>query len=304
MCGFWSLTLARGNKIKELEAIFVEIIYEKKKNLVIGCVYKHPKICIDNFNCDFLYPLLDKINKEKKSLMLMGDFNINLLNANNDKSVSNFLDIFGSFSLLPQIIFPTRVTNSSKTLIDNIFFDSSNSKTCSGNLTWNISDHYPQFLMIKNIYPNKKIKHNIHQRNWNKFDQTEFVLDFLNINWYSTLELGQKNVDVSFQNFYNEINNLTNKHAPLHKLTRKQVNTLTKPWITKGIQIAIHKRNKLQKLFKNTKYPTLKKSYEFEFKKYRNMIVSLTRKSKKNHFSSYFQNNIYNLKKYGKVLIQ
>ena len=277
-------------KIKELEAIFVEIIYEKKKNLVIGCVYKHPKMCIDNFNCDFLYPLLDKINKEKKSLMLMGDFNTNLLNANNDKSVYNFLDIFGSFSLLPQIIFPTRVTNSSKTLIDNIFFDSSNSKTCSGNLTWNISDHYPQFLMIKNIYPNKKIKHNIHQRNWNKFDQTEFVLDFLNINWYSTLELDQKNVDVSFQNFYNEINNLTNKHAPLHKLTRKQVNTLTKPWITKGIQIAIHKINKLQKLFKNTK------SYEFEFKKYRNMIVSLTRKSKKNHFSSYFQNNIYNLK--------
>ena len=54
-------------KIKELEAIFVEIIYEKKKNLVIGCVYKHPKMCIDNFNCDFVYPLLDKINKEKKS---------------------------------------------------------------------------------------------------------------------------------------------------------------------------------------------------------------------------------------------
>ena len=174
----------------------------------------------------------------------MGD--INLLNANNDKSVSNFLDIFGSFSMLPQIIFPTRVTKFSKTLIDNIFFDSSNSKTFSGNLR-NISDHYPQFLMIKNIYPNKKIKHNIHQRNL--FDQTEFVLDFLNINWYPTLELDFKNVDISFQKFYNKINNLTNKHAPLHKLTCKQVSTLTKPWITKGIQIAIHKRNKLQKLF-------------------------------------------------------
>ena len=86
----------------------------------------------------------------------MGDFNINLLNANNDKSVSNFLDIFGSFSLLPQIIFPTRVTNSSETLIDNIFFDSSNSKTCSGNLTWNISDHYPQFLMIKKYLSKQK----------------------------------------------------------------------------------------------------------------------------------------------------
>ena len=80
-------------------------------------------------------------------------------------------------------------------------------------------------------------------------------------------------------------------------VTRKQIKTLTKPWITKGIQVAIHKRNKLQKLFKNTKDPTLKRLHELEFKKYRNLIVSLTRKSKKNHFNSYFHDNIQNLKK-------
>ena len=67
------------------------------------------------------------------------------------------------------------------------------------------------------------------------------------------MELGQKNVDVSFQNFFDKINNLTDKYAPLHKLTRKQIKTLTKPWITKGIQVAMHKRNKLKKLFKKYK---------------------------------------------------
>ena len=74
-------------------------------------------MCTDNFHRDFLYPLLDKVNKEKKSLILMGNFNISLLNSDNNKSVSNLLGIFGSFSLLPQIIFPTRVTNFSKILI-------------------------------------------------------------------------------------------------------------------------------------------------------------------------------------------
>ena len=283
-------------KSKELESTFVEIVYAKK-NIIVGCVYKLPKMCIDNFNNDFLYPLLDKVNKEKKTLLLMGDFNINLLNSNNDNLVSNFLDIFGSFSLLPKIILPTRVSNTSKTLIDNIFYDSSNSKTISGNLTCNISDHYPQFLMLKNIYPNKKIKHNLHQRKWNKFDQAEFILDFFEIDWDSTLKLDKKNIDLSFQNFYSKIDRLVEKHAPLQKLTQKQVKTLCKSWITKGIQIAIHKRNKLQKLFLNSKDPNLKKSYNLEFKKYRNMIVSLTRRSKKNHFSSYFQDNIHNLKK-------
>ena len=108
-----------------------------------------------------------------------------------------------------------------------------------------------------------------------------------------------------FKTFFNKINNLTDKHAPLHKLTRKQVRTLTKPWITKAIQIEIHKRQKLHKLFINTKYPTLTKLYELEFKKYRNMIVSLTRKSKKKIISPIISITIFiTLKKYGKALIQ
>ena len=32
---------------KDLESVFIEIVYEKKKNVIIGCVYKHPKMCID-----------------------------------------------------------------------------------------------------------------------------------------------------------------------------------------------------------------------------------------------------------------
>ena len=111
------------------------------------------------------------------------------------------------------------------------------------------------------------------------------------------MKLDEENVDLSFQNFYSKIDSLVEKHAPLQKLTQKHVKTLCKPWITKGIQIAIHKRNKLQKLFLNSKDPILKKNYELEFKRYRNMIVSLSRKSKRNHFSSYFQDNIHNLKK-------
>ena len=45
---------------------------------------------IDNFNNNFLYPLFDKVNKEKMTLLLMGDFNVNLLNSDNDNSISNF----------------------------------------------------------------------------------------------------------------------------------------------------------------------------------------------------------------------
>ena len=66
-------------KSKELESIFIEIMYKKKKNVIIGCLYKHPCMPIDEFNDEFLLPLLEKASKENKKLILLGDFNINLL---------------------------------------------------------------------------------------------------------------------------------------------------------------------------------------------------------------------------------
>ena len=140
-------------------------MYKKKKNVIVGCLYKHPFMSIDKFNDEFLLPPLEQASKENKQLILLGDFNINLLKSETENSVSNFLDILGSFSMLPQIIFPTRITNTSKTLIDNIFTDSSNFQISSGNLTYHISDHLPQFSIFKNMNINSNLKHNNFKRN-------------------------------------------------------------------------------------------------------------------------------------------
>ena len=51
--------------------------------------------------------------------MIMGDLNINLINYNDDKNTSNFLDTVFSQSFLPYIT--TRITRNNKTLIDNIY---------------------------------------------------------------------------------------------------------------------------------------------------------------------------------------
>ena len=56
------------------------------------------KIC--DFNNEYLTPLLGKILQEKTCL-LMGDFNINLINTDTNHNVSDFYDILSSdfFSL-------------------------------------------------------------------------------------------------------------------------------------------------------------------------------------------------------------
>ena len=77
---------------------------------------------ICTFDDHYLNPLLDNLSKESnKTIVLLGDFNIDLLNFDTLEYVSTFLDDIASNSLQAQILQPTRISNNSKTLIDNIF---------------------------------------------------------------------------------------------------------------------------------------------------------------------------------------
>ena len=78
----------------------------------------------------------------------MEDFNIILLNYDSDPNTVQFLDQLLSNSLYPTISAPTRITNKSKTLIDNIFLNLLNTKLIAGNINESISDYLPQFLIL------------------------------------------------------------------------------------------------------------------------------------------------------------
>ena len=69
----------------------------------------------------YLYPLLEKLAKEQKTVFLLGDFNVDLLKYEQHKATNKFLDSLSSNMFLTHIVQPTRITSHSKTLIDNIF---------------------------------------------------------------------------------------------------------------------------------------------------------------------------------------
>ena len=73
--------------------------------------------------------------------MIMGDFNINLINYNDDKNTGNFLNTMFSYSFSPYITTPTIITRNTKTLIDNIYYNKPLNNIISGNLSSMISDH-------------------------------------------------------------------------------------------------------------------------------------------------------------------
>ena len=75
---------------------------------------------LSEFNNHFLWILLEKILKEKKTVLL-GDFNADLLKYDHDDEVADFLDMIYSKLLLPNTSSPARITLTSATLINNIF---------------------------------------------------------------------------------------------------------------------------------------------------------------------------------------
>ena len=105
-------------KKNELESTFIEIVNLKKSNIV-GVIYRHPSKDLIDFN--YNYKLLENISKEQKSIFLLGDFNVNLLNYNEHNQTNEFLNSLASNSFILLILQPTRITSHSNTLIDNIF---------------------------------------------------------------------------------------------------------------------------------------------------------------------------------------
>ena len=128
------------------EDIFIEIINEMDKNIIVGTIYRPPSNGIDTFSESFDEELI-KILRENKNIYLMGDFNIDLLNSTQNY-VSKFINILQSNGFYPHINKPTRICNESQTLIDNIFSNVYETST-NGILYSDISDHLPIFVICK-----------------------------------------------------------------------------------------------------------------------------------------------------------
>ena len=187
----------------------------------MGVIYRHSSMDLTDFNCNYLNKLLENISEAQKSIFLLGDFNVNLLNYNEHNQTNKFLDSLASNSFIPLILKPTRITSHSNTLIDNVFSNVIDLDIITGHLTATISDHLPQFAIIPNMFGNiPGNKSNIYERDWSKFDQEKFILDYFSVDWEDLLKINELNADNSTKIYLHKINILLDTYAPL-----KEINT-------------------------------------------------------------------------------
>ena len=163
------------------------------------------------------------------------------------KNTQTFVNLMHSYGLFNVINKPTRVTQTSSTLIDHIWTSNINQYVWSGIIYEKISDHFPvsSFYNIDSQARSvnqhiKAINGNYIERQYRVFSDNNinnFNNDLLNVDW--TLVTCSSNPNVVYQNFFTLISALFNKNFPLVKSTFKIDN---KPYIDNEIKNLIKEK--------------------------------------------------------------
>ena len=154
------------------------------------------------FNSICLNDLLEKFSHENIKIILMGDLNIDLLKYDTHGDSSDFLDAMYASFLLPYINTPSRLTPHSKTVIDNIFSNTIEDGSILGNLFTTISNHYGQFLLMKNLNNKNNItKAEVYHQDFQNINEKRLENDLQNTSWNDVLEVHSEDVDKSLDTF-------------------------------------------------------------------------------------------------------
>jgi hypothetical protein len=167
------------------ECLSLEIHCQSQSNIICSVIYRHPKSTFDSFN-NYLTEIMDRISSKNKYCILMAYFNVNLLNYESHAPTEQFINNLTAYCLQPHILQPTRITDHTATLIDNIYFKSLEHDCVSGNLISDISDHLPNFLIFNKL-TSKSRKQYIYHRDYSKFNQERFLEEVRLVDWEEVL---------------------------------------------------------------------------------------------------------------------
>ena len=251
-----------------------------REKIILGGIYRHPKGKVQHFVDDMEATL--KQLEANITYVIIGDTNINLLNYEN-LHTSDYLTQRLAYNFIPKITLPTRIKDTSMTLIDHIFLrvpktDIDKPVYC-GNLYSETTDHLPNFIVwpceklfklqrpLIRIYSEKNIK--------------KFTAALSSENW-DFLTNTTLSVDDIYELFSETFLRLFHSCFPLTKQSRKR--SKDKRWITPGLKISIKHKDRLYR--KKLNNPT--DSNILKYKDYKNKLDSCLKKAMEIYYCEIF----------------
>ena len=210
----------------------------------------------------------------------MGVFYIDLLkidsHANSELSLIPWAHVF----FHPHILQPTRITDHSTTLIDNVFFNSIEHITICGNVVYGLSDHLPNFVIL-NRFSDVSSNRKLCRRDYSNLNQSAFLNDVRSVGCQSILECDSYPSRM-FDSYYQILRQIVDRHIPTRQLSKSEQTFYSKPWTTPALKTSIRVKNALYRKYLKTKsvYVHCKLKY------YRNRLSQLFRASKRLYYKN------------------
>lgn len=280
------------------ESLFIEVINQTEKNTIVGVIYRPntlPRADVDIFSST-LFDVMDIINSEKKFSVMMGDVNMDLLKFGTHDKTNDYVDGIFSHGYIPVILKPTRLTNTSATLIDHIYSNNARSESTSGIILTDVADHFGIFY-IKTDQSKNTLKCtttttrsfcesniSIFKDRLDKIDFSDIMeTDCPNEAYNKFMVLYKREFDLSFPVIKKRI----------HKKYIKR-----EPWISSGLLTSTRTKCKLLKM--KLRKPTVENINSYKI--FINLFNKLKRTMKRNYFANMIEQNKNNMKQTWLVL--
>lgn len=271
------------------ESQFVKVNIAKNKFMILGNIYRPntaPLADIVKFN-QILESILDKIKNDpvlsnSEDIQIVGDVNIDLLQHQQHSHTMEYLDTLLSHHMLPLITLPTRITNTSATIIDHISSSQQTDVYDASIIHCSLFDHLPIFY-IKNIQTNIPPPKYIKSRKINSTTIPSFENLLKTVPWDNITS--ENRPKQAFEKFFNILDEAVNLSFPEVVTKVKPNDTPLNPWMSQGLLIS---RKHKEKLFSKK----LRKPTDINinnFKKYNTVYKKLIREAKKLYYSNKFK---------------
>lgn len=263
----------------KFESMVLDVSNANNKFMVV-VIYRPPSGNVEEF-IELLDEFLGKLPSSKIPCFICGDFNIDLNMVDRNSKVRHFVNTMLSFGFYPAINICTRVTETSESIIDNIFVNMN--YLCPTVVINSASDHFGVAISVPGIFgPNPKNKSvpkmpymdgNVLLKFKRKLKSADF--EFLQ---------DSTGIDTKFGKWYEKIKLLFQECLEF-KETKQRYKLPIKPWITKGLLASMEKRQVMYKRCATQGSASDKEQY----KEFNRKLKSLLRKAKIDYFAQKFK---------------
>ena len=128
-------------------------VLHNRHNIIIGIFYRLPNLALSTFN-DSLEKLFNVTQKEKKYAYILGAFNVNTINefTGTTSQCQQFTQMFLAHYYRKLIHLPTRVSENSRSILDNIYTNHPLHDE-NGFIITDSTDHYSIFTVCEDPEP-------------------------------------------------------------------------------------------------------------------------------------------------------